>query len=274
MPQRFDVSLKTIFLHEGDGIIRRLLFGGRVTEHLPTEQPQVSNLRADMVARTEDGEIHHVEFQTTNDTSFPRRMFDYYYGLTSIYRQHVIQTVLYAGREPLRLATRYTTPVLEFRFEVINLRELDAGPLLASDDWADIVLALLAKGDYERVLAIAVPRLREMSAADRAWASGTLILLSGILGIAKLVHERMKEANVINVMENEVLAPLIIQQYEKGRDEGRQEAMQTVLIEQLTDKFGPLPAWATARLQSASNEDLHTWAKRVLHTASLEDTLR
>jgi hypothetical protein len=43
MAQNYDVSLKSLFLREGDGIIRRRLFGGRVTEHLATEQPQVSN---------------------------------------------------------------------------------------------------------------------------------------------------------------------------------------------------------------------------------------
>jgi len=75
---------------------------------------------------------------------------------------------------------------------------------------------------------------------------------------------------MINVMENKVLGPMLMQQYEKGLGEG----MQGVLLDQLTEKFGPLPSWATARLQSASNEDLHAWAKRILHSATLEDTLR
>ena len=59
MGQRYDVSLKALFLREGDGILRRLLFGGKVTEYLATEQPQVFNHRADMVVRTEDGSLHH-----------------------------------------------------------------------------------------------------------------------------------------------------------------------------------------------------------------------
>lgn len=40
MAHRYDVSLKTLFLRDGDGIIRRRLFGGKVTEHLATEQPR------------------------------------------------------------------------------------------------------------------------------------------------------------------------------------------------------------------------------------------
>ena len=78
MAHRYDVSLKALFLREGDGIIRRLLFGGKVTEHLAIEQPQVLNRRADMVVRTEDGLLHQVDFQTSNEGRFAQRMLEYY----------------------------------------------------------------------------------------------------------------------------------------------------------------------------------------------------
>ena len=277
MAHRYDVSLKTLFLHDGDGIIRRRLFGGKVTEHLATEQPQVSNNRADMVVRTADGSLHQVEFQVANEPGFGLRMLGYYSYLVSTQRQHVVQTVLYLGREPLRLESGYRSPSMEFRFEIVNLREYDAELLLASEDWADTALALLARGDREKALSVAVSRLRDMKNEERGWASGTLLLLSGILGIEEAVNERMREAGMIDLMENKVLAPLILQQYEKGRDEGLQQGvqrgMQGLLGELLTEKFGTLPAWAGARLQAASDEELHRWAKRVLHTASLEETL-
>ena len=274
MAQNIDVTAKTIFLHPGDGIIRRRVFHGQVDEYLPTELPQVSNRRADIVARNSDGEIHHVEFQTTNETGFGLRMLGYYFFLISTHQRHVVQTVLYLGREPMRLENSFHTPTLDFRYDVVNMREYDAETLLASDDWADVVMALLAKGDPERVLVVAIARLREMGHADRAWASGTLLLLSGILGIEETVNERLKEVGVIDVMENKVLGPLMLQQYEKGLGEGVQQGMHEVLSELLTEKFGALPAWANARLQAASSEELHRWAKRVLHSVSLEDTLR
>lgn len=277
MAHRYDVSLKTLFLRDGDGIIRRRLLGGKVTEHLATEQPQVSNNRADMVVRTTDGWLHQVEFQVANEPGFGLRMLGYYTYLVSTYGQHVVQTVLYLGREPLRLESGYQSPSMEYRFEIVNLREYDAELLLASADWADTALALLAKGDREKALAAAVSRLRQMQSDERAWASGTLLLLSGILGIEEAVNERMREAGMIDLMENKVLAPLILQQYEKGRDEGLQQGvqrgMQRLLGELLMEKFGTLPAWAGERLQAASDEELHRWAKRVLHAASLEETL-
>lgn len=278
MAHRYDVSLKSLFQHDGDGIIRRRLFGGRVIEHLATEQPQVLNNRADLVVRTEDGSLHQVEFQTANEADFGRRMYEYYAYLHCAHRQHVVQTVLYLGREPMRLETGYRTPSMDFRFEIVNLREYDAEMLLGSDDWADIALALLANGDREKVLAVAVSRLRQMGREERAWASGTIILLSGILGMEDTVNERMKEAGMIDLMENKVVGPMILQAEQRGRNEGRQEGrqegMQGLLLDLLTEKFGLLPEWATQRLHAASAGELQIWAKRVLHSASLEETLR
>ena len=99
---------------------------------------------------------------------------------------------------------------------------------------------------------------------------------------------------MINVIENKVLGPLMLEEIElaeqRGRDAGRQEAMHAakqearqqamqegrryLLYDLLTEKFGPLPAWAALRLQAATAEDLHAWARRVLHGATLEETLR
>lgn len=121
-----------------------------------------------------------------------------------------------------------------------------------------------------------------MNSEDQAWASGTLLLLSGILGIEETVDARLKEVGMINVMENKVLGPLILKRCEEaeqvGRSQGMQQGMQQgrldLLREQLTEKFGSLPPWATQRLEAASADDLHTWAKRVLHGTTLEDTIR
>jgi len=274
MAHRYDVSLKALFLSEGDGIMRRLLFGGKVVEFLATEQPQVFNHRADLVVRTEYGLLRHVEFQTFNEVDFALRMLEYYAYLVRVYKQHVSQVVLYLGREPLRLEAAYTSPSIGFRFEIVNLREFDAGPLLASEDWADNLLALLAKGEPEVALEVVLSRLRAMKSKDQDWAAGTLLQLSGILGIEETVNDRLKEAGMINLMENKVLGPLLQQQFEQGERKGRGEGQQDLLQEQLTEKFGSLPVWALQRLQGASAEDLHAWAKRILRSTTLEDTLR
>ena len=174
----------------------------------------------------------------------------------------------------MRLEHAYTSPSIDFRFKIVNLREYDAEALLASEDWADNLLALLAKGEPERALEVILPRLRAMKGDDQDWAVGTLVLLSGILGMEETISDRLKEVGMINVMENKVLGPLIRQQFEQGEQKGRSEGKQDLLQEQLTEKFGSLPVWALHRLQAASPEDLKIWAKRILRDATLEETLR
>ena len=150
-------------------------------EFLATEQPQIFNHRADLVVRTEDGSLHQVEFQTTNEPGFALRMLEYYSYLVRQQEQHVSQVVLYLGREPLRMESGYSSPSIDFRFDIVNLREFDAGPLLASSDWADNALALLAKGSPEQALEAVLPRLRAMRGEEQNWATGTFLMLSGIL---------------------------------------------------------------------------------------------
>ncbi len=80
----------------------------------------------------------------------------------------------------------YVTPTIDFRYSIVNLRELEAEPLLESPDWVDNVLALLAKGSPQRVLAVVLPRIRAMRGEEQELAAGALTLLSGILGMEEL----------------------------------------------------------------------------------------
>jgi hypothetical protein len=57
---------------------------------------------------------------------------------------------------------------------------------------------------------------------------------------------------------------------QEGRREGRQEGQLELVTRQLTRRFGPLPDWATARLQAADASQLEQWADRVLDAPSLE----
>jgi len=99
---------------------------------------------------------------------------------------------------------------------------------------------------------------------------------------------------MINVMENKVLGPILQQRFEEGFIEGfiegfeeghnqgfkldleqvRKRGQQVLLQNMLTEKFGPLPAWAEQRVLAAATSDLHRWASLILQSSDLEDTLR
>lgn len=57
----------------------------------------------------------------------------------------------------------------------------------------------------------------------------------------------------------------------QGRQQGRKQGSQTLLRDQLTYRFGPLPEDVLAQLAAADLELLGIWARRVLSASSLEE---
>lgn len=58
---------------------------------------------------------------------------------------------------------------------------------------------------------------------------------------------------------------------ERGEERGRLEGERTVILHQIQRRFGAVPATVRLRLQSASRDELETWADRVLDAGSLDD---
>jgi predicted transposase YdaD len=61
---------------------------------------------------------------------------------------------------------------------------------------------------------------------------------------------------------------------QEGRQEGRQEGEQTVLLRQLTRKFGDLTLAQRRRVQRADSETLLRWPEQVLFAATADEALR
>ena len=58
---------------------------------------------------------------------------------------------------------------------------------------------------------------------------------------------------------------------EEGRKEGRLEGEAVLLRRLLLRRFGAVPAWAEARLDAATTEQLEAWGDRVLDTTTLDE---
>lgn len=116
--------------------------GGINADYLPTEQPQITNRQADMLVRTDQDELHHVEFQAFNEAKFPFRMLDYWVYFRREHERPVKQTVFYIGTEPLQMPPFFEENGTRHPFEIVNLQEYDAGELLARPDWGDNLCGL------------------------------------------------------------------------------------------------------------------------------------
>ena len=60
---------------------------------------------------------------------------------------------------------------------------------------------------------------------------------------------------------------------EKGLQRGRVEGASRILRRLLEKRFGPLPAWAGAKLASASDDTLDAWTLRLDDATLLEHIL-
>lgn len=270
MPQNLDVTLKTLFLRT-DGIFTRLLFG-EIIGWQNVEQPTVSNRRADLLARCADGLLRHIEIQLRNDLAIPLRMAESYLGFYRLLGEHVKQIVLYVGREPLRMPDAFVTPAMRHEYAVLNLREMDGEALLASDDWADNEWALLTKANPERVIRVVLEKLASLEGEEKRDAAATFILLGGILGMEEDIRQRL-DSSMIDILQNKVLGPLVLEQIELGRQEGRQEGLRALFRRLSEKRFGELPIWAQARVADASSETLTDWTLGLEEAESLEALL-
>ena len=58
--------------------------------------------------------------------------------------------------------------------------------------------------------------------------------------------------------------------WDEGFKKGIEQGEAAVLAKQLSKRFGPLPAWASEKLQQANREQLDVWADRIFDAESLE----
>jgi hypothetical protein len=71
----YDIALKLILQASTDSTIRQLA-GVSVVRWLNVEMPQVLSSRADLLGATSDGDLIHIELQSTNDPDMALRMAD------------------------------------------------------------------------------------------------------------------------------------------------------------------------------------------------------
>ena len=237
MAQDYDVSLKLLF-HHSRGLVAQRLFGGPVVEWVDIEQPKVTNIRVDLLARLADGSLRHVELQKKNEADIGRRQAEYYVGFHRL------------------LTPVWETPSMRHKFIILDIRDFDGEPLVASEDWGDNILALLTRVDQERVLQRVQAQLRQLKGEEQETAARLLVIVSGIIGLEQAVVERL---HMIDIMENKVLGPAIRMGEAK------------MLKMQLEERFGPLPGETVLTIDGASQDEMLLWGKRILRAASLAE---
>ncbi len=208
-------------------------------------------------------------------------MGEYLFAIWRKYGRIPAQIVLYVGEEPIRMESAVRVEGLDFRFHMVDVRELDGEALLASPNLSDNVIAVLtalgdAPGTVRRIL-------ERIVAAPTAERSGALMELSILAGLRKLTGEVKQEAMKMpvteNILDNEIFgvpfrqgrAEGRVEGRMEGRMEGRVEGLLELLLDQIQNRFGAVPKGFRTRLASLNSAQLRAAGLRLLNATTLED---
>ncbi len=210
-------------------------------ELLSSEQQRVEERRADLLARVKkQGEpafILHVEIQNDNDRQMPLRMLRYYTDAAFQYSElPVKQYLIYIGKAPLKMADGMKAEMLEYRYRIIDMHNIDYKQLLAKDSPDAIVLSIL--GDFkdtpERQAVNEIVSRLYRKLGDQPKRFREYFYMMEILSDNRHLKDFIKEAEQMITQVNVENLP----SYELGLEKGLEQGMSLLVI-RLLKKYSP-----------------------------------
>jgi predicted transposase YdaD len=246
--QEYDAALKLLLQSSTSSLLRQAT-GLTVTHWLNAERPKLETTRADLLGRTEDNILVHVELQSTNDSTMAFRMVDYALRIYSLLEQFPRQIVLYVGKAPMRMQSLWREPDSDqpdflFRYTLVDIRDLDANLLLATPRIEDNVLAILTRLQNQAAAVRQIlERIADLEPRQRRNALAQLLVISELRDLANLVQEETRKMPILDdIMDHDVLGPVLRQ----GRKEGSEETARRIIRPLLQQRFGSVPDWVEA----------------------------
>ncbi len=272
-----DITLKDIF-EEVPHRLSKILSPAPIKELLPTALPS-TELRVDFLARLEDESILHMEFQSFNDTNMPWRMLRYYTAIAEKYKTYNIkQLLVYVGNEKLRMKSSLKLKNLVFRYEILDIRQIDCRVLLESPDPMDRLLACLCKVEDEvyliEKLIKTMESMNEEERKDYLLKALTLTELRPNLRIR--LTEEVRHMPIVVRPEDIKLPKRKLKKdilYRLGLEEGLLKSAQDMAIAIIEGKLGYVPEEIAHRIREIKDvEFLRSLAKKLASTS--EDVMQ
>lgn len=191
--QQYDITVKEL-LQAAPPKFLELVLGAKPAEFLTVEFPKVRLRRPDFLIRTERNDIEQLEIQSDNDDDMEWRMLEYYPLLRKLFGRPPLQRVLYLGQKPLKMIGQINEPNLQFRYEVIDLREIDANALLKSRAIEDHILAILCHADDAQItIRRILHSLTPLPAKIQGDKIEQLLVLSRLRGLTDMVTQEVQQ---------------------------------------------------------------------------------
>ncbi|MEO1928206.1 MAG: hypothetical protein ABGX26_05905 [Nautiliaceae bacterium] len=222
----YDKTLREIFSDVPVNLIK-FLTNQEIKRPLNPSFPSIKERIADFLVELENGDIFHLEIQSVNDKTMPRRMLFYALLIEEKYKKFPIQVVLYVGNEKLRMQNFYKRKNLDYKYELFNIKNLDCNYLIKSQSIEDNLIAILCKIDDEvNLLNRITSRLLSLPDKKRVDYLKKLFILARL---RPKVYNKLEEFYKEQKMPI-VLDPKIDPLYKKGWNEAWSEAEKKTKI--------------------------------------------
>ncbi len=282
-----DITLKDIF-EEVPHRLSKILSPAPIKELLPTALPS-TELRVDFLARLEDESILHMEFQSFNDTNMPWRMLRYYTAIAEKYQTHNIkQLVVYVGNEKLRMKSSLKIKNLVFKYEILDIRQIDCKILLESQDPVDRIMACLCKIEDEGYLIEKlVETLEGMEEEQRKDYIMKLLTLTELRPKLRIrLSEEVRHMPIVvrpediklpkRKLRKDILYRLGLEEGKQiGHEEGFLKALQDTVLTAIRGKLGRVPEGVEVRVKGIRDKEyLNALIEKLINSGDVLELLR
>ncbi|MFZ1028351.1 MAG: Rpn family recombination-promoting nuclease/putative transposase [Limnoraphis robusta] len=210
-------------------------------------------------------QILHLEFQTqpTSEPPLPLRMLDYWVRLYRKYRRPIQQFIIFlqATTSEVVFTEEFVTETTRHRYRVIRMWEQN--PAIFLNDRALLPLAPLAETNSpETLLTQVATEVAKIEAIEqRRNVLAAVQIIAGLRYDKTLIQQLLRE----DIMRESVIYQDILQQgVRQGVQQGRGEGEASLIIRQLTRRFGELSPEVIQRIRSLSLPQLDALGEELL----------
>ena len=168
--------------------------------------------------------VLHLEFQTADDDEMIHRMLEYFAILYRLYKIPVVQYVFYLGEKSTKMVSGYSSPKMNFEYELIQVKDIPFELFMTSDKPEEIIFGILSNIDKKNVIQITetiVERIKETSASPLVFEKHIrqLRILSKLRKL-QLPTDRIMESILDFIFIDKENDPLFVKGIEQGIEQG------------------------------------------------------
>jgi len=208
-------------------------------EFIDKELQRVEDRRADVVANVDNSYILHIEIQNSNDKNMSIRMMRYYTDIKQVTNLPIKQFVIYIGKNRLNMSNTITDFDVNYRYNLIDMKNIDCDKFIKMDTPDALVLAILCDfkdKDTQEVVNYIIKRLKEKSKNNDKMFREYMLMLEELSENRNLKEHIKKGEEMLTQINYEKLPSYelglekgIEKGIQKGREEGKREAKIEIL---------------------------------------------